>query len=267
MADDRELVIRALRRLAEAARKGQDPDAHPTVEEIIAYHSGELAEEQDLALRQHLLLCRDCPDLILALDGFAKLPDGESEPAPAGMDSAWEVVRQQLAREGWFRGGTGQVSRPRRPFLMPRNLLAAAAIVLVASLGFFLLRNERQLRQVEQPSPGLPQWEVPPPTRGQGVEPIDHGPFPRGFTLVVNPVGTWSSAEYRVELLKPGGGKLWDDSWRPKSPSASFYLEAPPGSLAPGEYRFRFTGRTAAEAVDERRFQLELSVPAPSRIQ
>jgi hypothetical protein len=256
MSDDRELVIRALRRLAEAARQGQDPDAHPAVEEIIAYHADELAEEQDRALRQHLLLCRDCPDLILALDGFAKLPDGEAEVTPAAMDSAWEGVRQQLAREGWFQGGKGKVAPSRRSSLIPRHLLAVAAIVLVACLGFLLLRNDRQLLRVEPPPPGLPQWEVPPAVRGEEVESIDQGPSPRGFLLVANPVGKWSSAEYQVQLLKPGGEELWAGRWRPKSPSSSFFLEVPPGSLPPGEYRLRLAGQGEADGVDERRFQL-----------
>ena len=260
MADDRELVIHALRQLAEAARQGQDPDAHPSVEEIIAYHAGELSEEQGRALRQHLLLCKDCPDLILALDGFAKLPDGEAEVTPAAMDSAWEGVRQQLAQEGWFQGGKGKVAPSRRSLLIPRHLLAAAAIVLVACLGFVLLRNDRQLRRVEQPPPGLPQWEVPPAARGEEeVETIDQGPSPRGFLLVTNPVGKWSSAEYQVQLLRPGGEELWAGRWRPKSPFASFYLEAPPGALAPGEYRLRFAGpQDSAEPPEVRRFQLGL---------
>jgi hypothetical protein len=259
MTDDRELVVHALRRLAAAARKGQPADAHPTVEEIIAYHAGELTAERHQALQQHLLLCRDCPDLILALDGFAKLPEGEVEAAPAGMDSAWEAVRHQLATEGWFAGGRGKVVRPWRTLLPPRTLLAAAALVVVASLGFFLLRNDRPLHIVEQPPPGSPQWELAPAVRGgEPVRTIGNPGSAGGFTLAVSPEGRWSSPEYQVELLGPEGRRLWNDPWRPRSPSTPFYLEVPRGSLPAGEYLLRLAGRGAApEPPDERRFRLD----------
>ena len=260
MTDDRELVVHALRRLAAAARKGQPADAHPTVEEIIAYHAGELTAERHQALQQHLLLCRDCPELILALDGFAKLPEGEVEAAPAGMDSAWEAVRQQLAAEGWFAGGRGKVVRPWRTLLPPRTLLAAAALVVVASLGFLLLRNDRSFHIVEQPSPGSPGWELAPAVRGgeESVRKVAPGSA-GGFTLEVRPEGRWSSPVYEVKLLlEPGGKQLWSGSWRPTSPSAPFFLEVSRGSLPAGEYLLRLAGRGAApDPPDERRFRLD----------
>jgi hypothetical protein len=263
MSDDRDLVIRALRRLAEAARQGQDPAAHPTVEEIIAYHAGGLSEEQDLTLRQHLLLCRDCPDLILALDGFAELPDGEAEAAaPAGMDSAWEEVRQQLLREGWFQGGTGKVSRPRRSFLLPRNLLAAAAIVLVASLAFFTIRGPggRQPRIVAQPEPGAVLEELGPAVRG----PVQEVAVPKTaerFFLSATPEGP-IFPEYRVELrtAEAPGRLLWSGPWHPPPGSPDLFLQIPRGFLPPGEYRLGLRrlqgGHPERKLADERPFRL-----------
>jgi hypothetical protein len=255
MTDDRDLVIRALRRLAEAAREGQDPDAHPTVEEIIAYHAGELPEEPHQALQQHLLLCRDCPDLILALDGFARLPEMEPEAAPAGMDSAWESVRRRLATEGWFEGGRSQRFR----WAAPRYLLAAAAILVVACLGFFLLRPAPSLRIVEQPPSGLPQWELDATVRRgeEATQKIGNPASEGGFILAASPEGRWASPAYQVELLGPGDKPLWSSPWRPKSPSSRFLLEVPRGFLSAGEYLLRLSGRQGApEPVDERRFRL-----------
>jgi hypothetical protein len=262
MSDDRELVLRALRRLAAKMREGQDAAAHPSVEDLVAYHAGELSEPEDRDLRQHLLLCRDCPDLILALDGFSKLPNGEGEPAPAGMDSAWEAVRRQLAREGWFAAGTGKVVRPRPFFLLPRNLLAAAAIVLVAGLGllFLGLPAGARPRIVAQPQSGAVFEDLGPAVRGP-VPRIKISGTAKWFTLVATPEGP-PYPEYRVELrtAQAPGRLLWSGPWRPSTGSPDLFLEIPRDFLSPGEYRLDLRGfsggRPAPEPPDERRFRL-----------
>jgi hypothetical protein len=262
MSDDRELVLRALRRLAAKMRQGQDAAAHPSVEDLVAYHAGELPEAEDRDLRQHLLVCRDCPDLILALDGFSKLPNGEGEPAPAGMDSAWDAVRAQLAREGWFADGTGKAVRPRPFFLLPRNLLAAAAIVLVAGLGllFLGLPNGSRPRIVAQPESGAVFEDLGPAVRGP-VPTIAIPGTAKSFILGATPEGS-PSPEYRVELrtAQAPGRLLWSGSWQPSPGSPDLFVKIPRGFLPPGEYRLnlrgRLGGRPAPEPPDERPFSL-----------
>jgi hypothetical protein len=156
VSDDRELVICALRRRVEEARRRQVPATHSSVEEIVAYYEGELSEEQDRELQRHLILCRDCPDLILDLDGFVHLPATRSEVPPPEMESVWRRLRRQLAAEGRFAGGR-PTRLSRRAALGP--LLAAALVVLLASLGLLLLRGDA-LRRVDTPRRDLPQLEV-----------------------------------------------------------------------------------------------------------
>ncbi|HEV7519375.1 MAG TPA: zf-HC2 domain-containing protein [Thermoanaerobaculia bacterium] len=257
MTDDRELVVRALRQLAEAARKGQEPDAHPAVEEIIAYHAGELPAEPHQALQRHLLGCRDCPELILALDGFANLPDGEPGAPPAGIDSAWEEVRRRLAAEGWFAGGRARPSR----WAAPRYLLAAAAIVVLASLSFVLLHvpADRQPRIVDHPEPGVPLRDLGPAVRGP-VQEIAVPKTAERFLLAATPEGP-SYPEYRVELRDASvpGRLLWFWPWHPRPGSPDLFLQVPRGFLSPGEYRLRLIGLEGgrpAPVPDERRFRL-----------
>jgi hypothetical protein len=262
MSDDRELVLRALRRLAAKVREGQDPAAHPSVEDLVAYHAGELPAERDEALRQHLLLCRDCPDLILALDGFTKLPNGEGEVAPAGMDSAWEAVRRQLAQEGWFQGGKGKAPRPRPFFLMPRSLLAAAAIALVAGLGllFLALPSGPRPRVVTQPRSGAAVADLGPDVRGP-VQAITISKSAERFFLSAAPEGP-PFPEYRVELRTAEAPRrlLWSATWRPTEGTPDLFLEIPRGFLSGGEYllelRGRKNGRPAPGLPDERHFHL-----------
>jgi hypothetical protein len=221
-----------------------------------------LPEAADGSLREHLLLCRDCPDLILALDGFSKLPDGEAEEAPARMEAAWDAVRRQLAREGWFAGGSGRSARPRYFPLTPRYLLAAAALVLVAGLGllFLGLPAGSRPRIVAQPQSGVAFKDLGPAVRGP-VATIQIPDSAKSFFLSATPEGP-PYPEYRVELrtAQVPSRLLWSGSWHPSAASPDLFVEIPRGFLASGEYRLDLRGFSGGhpvpEPLDERRFRL-----------
>jgi hypothetical protein len=266
MTEDRQFVIGVLRRLADEARMGQDPEAHPTVEDLVAYHAGELPEGRGGALQEHLVLCPDCPELILALDGFTKLPGGEPGTPPAGLDSAWEEVRRRLAEEGWFHREKAKTSwssaRLRRSFLLPRNLLAAAAIVLVVSLAFFIIGSpaSRLPRIVAQPESGAAFADLGPEVRGP-VQEIAVPKTAERFFLGATPEGP-IYPEYRVELLSAEAPNrlLWSGPWHPSPGSPDLFLQIPRGFLSPGEYRLGLRGIQGGHPerglADERRFRL-----------
>lgn len=254
MIDDRELVTLALRRRVEDARRRMLPASHSTVEEIAAYYEGEMPEEQGRELQRHLVLCRDCPDLLLDLDGFVHLPATKEGDAPPGLKSVWARLRRQLAEE--------ERSRARRPvpaegWRTRIHLLAAALLLFLASLGLLLLRTGSEpVRRVGAPERGLPQWEVAAAVRGGEESPaIGDRRAAAGFTLVASPEGPWDAAAYQVELRRLEGGRPWTWSWWPGSPSAPFFLAVPRGALPAGEYRLRFVPRPKGP-VEERRFRL-----------
>src|SRR4051812_48944015 len=262
MSQDRDLVIRSLRRRAEVAREGQDPEAHPSVEDLVAYHGNELSAEEDRTIQDPLVACRECPELILALDGFADLPAGEGGIAPAEVDSAWERVRQRLAGEGWFRGERDETSWPWHMLLAPqRRLVATMAIVALACLGAFLVLADRNPRIVDQTEVGATSWDLPPATRGP-AEKIVVSSTAGHFYLVMAPDGPQTYPEYQVELRTAGEqGKVWWHSpWHPKSDAAELFLRIPHGFLPAGKYQVKLQGlaggRPVREAVDERSFQL-----------
>jgi anti-sigma factor RsiW len=261
MVNDREFLKRALRRLAEETFKGQDPNAHPTVEELIAHHAGELSPDRESELERHLGLCHECPDLILALVGFSQLPGGGGGSS-AEVDSAWEEMRKKLAAQFWFEGGR----RSRRAglpafFTSWRPVLAAVAVVVVACLGLILFRGDAaEPRIVTQPPPGEIS-ELPPAVRGSGGSHQIQVPPSAGFTLEVMLEGSLSP-EYQIDLRRAAapGGSVWSHPWRPYSSTETLFLEIPPGFLPAGEYQLELrplvSGKPSQESPDVRKFQL-----------
>jgi Putative zinc-finger len=266
--NDRALVLRALHRLAAAARQGQDPEAHPAVEALVAYHAGELGADEEGEIRRHLLVCRDCPDLILALDNFTRLPESAVESLeflPTGMETAWQKVRGQLASEGWFESAAALPvpARRRRPLVAPGPLFAAAAVLAAACLGIFLLHQgpAGPPRIVETPPAPARAWdrELPPAVRGPGAKsPVVELPGSAAtFVLVVAPEGAWESPEYQVEIIHPGAlQSIWSQRWRPRSNTAPLVVVVPRDFLPAGDHLLRLRGRNSAEPVDERPFRL-----------
>jgi len=263
MSDDREFLKRSLRLLAEKVRQGQDPDAHPSVEDLVAYHAGELSDGQAREIQRHLGVCHECPELVLALDGFT-LPAGKPGISSAGVDSAWEEVRRRLAADGWFQGGARRGSRSWAPLSAPqRQLVAAVAAVVLACLGVFLVYGpaDRQPRLVDSVEAGEKAWDLGPATRGP-VQEIAVPPAVDHFVLQVAPEAPRPAAEYRLELRTAGlpGRLLWTETGRPGRDSGEFALKIPRRFLPAGEYRLQLrafvNGRSLPELPDERRFHL-----------
>jgi len=264
MSDDREFLKRSLRLLAEKVRQGQDPDAHPGVEDLVAYHAGELPDGRAREIQRHLGVCHECPELVLALDGFTHLPAGKPGISSAGVDFAWEEVRRRLAAEGWFQGGTRRGSRSWAPLSSPqRQLVAAVAAVVLACLGVFLVYGpaDREPRLVDSVAAGEPAWDLSPATRG----PVQEIPVPQAadhFVLQVAPEVPRPDAEYRLELRTASlpGRLLWTETGRPGRDSGEFALQIPRHFLPAGEYRLQLrafvNGRPLPESPDERRFRL-----------
>ncbi len=82
--------------LLELIDASPEPMDHPSPDQWIAYHRGELAAEEEARLQEHLVRCRDCFDLAAAAAEFA--PPDEEPGAGEEVDSAalWRLLRPQL---------------------------------------------------------------------------------------------------------------------------------------------------------------------------
>lgn len=77
------------------------PRGHAEPRELVAYHAGQMADEDAERLRDHLALCSECSDLLLDLIHFddLELPEGVAGPSEAEVELALESLKGRL-REG-----------------------------------------------------------------------------------------------------------------------------------------------------------------------
>lgn len=128
-----------IRRAIQAWSSGQEDavmSKHPEVEALVAYQEGNLDELACATIREHLVLCDDCRQELLALESFDQpIPEG-SDLLPSAQETAASWLRFEAARD----------ALPTPPLEQPlvarwRGLwLLAAAVLLAFAAGFFASR-------------------------------------------------------------------------------------------------------------------------------
>ncbi len=88
---------------------------HPEVEQLAAYHAGELAPDEEERIQDHLSVCRDCGDLVLELEAL------RDEPLPEDCDGETAADRDRID------GRQGAASDLRRAASAPSPLAWPAA--------------------------------------------------------------------------------------------------------------------------------------------
>jgi hypothetical protein len=116
----------------EADRYGND-GAHPTPEELAAYHSGELSEGKDEEIQIHLAACSECPDLLIDLEDLFEPRHRDLDLSDTWISGAWRDLRAKL----------GDVQESKGPFwrrwMRWFSAIPRPAYALSTGLMFFLL--------------------------------------------------------------------------------------------------------------------------------
>lgn len=194
---DREIAAEA-RRLA-AERAAPEGAGHAEPSDLAAYREGRLPEEQAEALRAHLLACRECGDLLLDLDTWARGELGSDLPPPSEFEiaAAWKGVRQaagEVYPAGSLPARRAAVS-PAPSVRWRRAPLALAAAGLIAAIGLSVQNAalRRELGALSAPTINAPVADLSAtPERGAAGEP----------TVVSLPAG---AAVFIVVLAPPPG--------------------------------------------------------------
>lgn len=240
--------------------------AHPSLDEIAAYHAGTLSPAEEARVQDHLVACRRCTAVLLERDELAREIEASAPAAPGEDAEAWEALRARLPRLSQrdephkvpMRPATPSVLRPgRRP---PRWLPAIAASLLVATLGLTAWNTSlrRRLAEIDQPQVNAPIHEIasgPVRSGGEGtVLELPHGT--RFYTLVLRPSSPPPpGSEWEVEIARPDGLVEWRGRGLRSDEHGSFSLTMSRGLVGEGEHVIRLSG-TGGIGQDEYRLRI-----------
>ena len=214
---------------------------------LAAYQAGELSAAEEDTLQEHLLGCRECTDLLLALDELHRPEEGE--PVPAGeLEAVWEGLAEKLPpREAAPAPLPFSRPGPSRPApSSPRWLQALAASLAAGVIGLSLWTAQlrRTVDELSQPQLNAPVEDLfPSPVRG-GPPPgvVEVAPGTRFFTLVLTPAGEGAFEDHEVEIARPDGSLVWRGTGLRPNRYGSFSLTLSRRLVGEGEYRLRLFG-------------------------
>ncbi|MCP4664113.1 MAG: hypothetical protein GY856_52685 [bacterium] len=230
--------------------------AHPTVDELIAYDTGELGAEEKDRLQDHLVICRDCFALIADLESFSEA--GRSAPRPerpADFEAAafWRTLRPRLATRRWH---------------IPA---AMAASFLVAALGFsfWVATQQRTIAELSEPQPNPRVYDLVADTSqrtGRVARPLEI-PSGVGFTLIFTPDLGREYPGYQVMIRDSEDSVVRTvEGVEKRLADETFTLWLPPGALPLGEYRVELYGLEGEGSELIARYRMRMVGPerAPS---
>jgi hypothetical protein len=249
--------------LLELINTAPKPVDHPSPDQWIAYHRGELPAEEEEHLQEHLARCRDCFDLAEGAAAFAQ-PDEDPDAGQAVETAAlWRLLRPRLDPPSDptpqnVRDISAGPRRRRWGSRLPMSLAASFFVALVAMTGWSL-HQQSALSALRAPKPGAPIIDF---SAGERLPASGETTLPGGpSTLVIHPSDELPA--YRLALRDAATGReLWSFELRPDQDLAlTLQLsEGPP----PGHYRLELSdasgGRTGG-VIDTRL----LRVPEPGR--
>jgi hypothetical protein len=131
--------------------EARDPGDHPAPEVLAAYHAKELSSSDDLRVREHIVACRECADLVLDLQALYNVgKEDSSGVADLEQATAWRDLREQIPFRLPFRPEPlGQPAKEtdtrRRGFFAPlRPAWGIAAVLAIATISGILVYQLRE---------------------------------------------------------------------------------------------------------------------------
>jgi putative zinc finger protein len=230
--------------LLELIETSPEPADHPSPDQWIAYHRGELAAEEEARLQEHLARCRDCFELAEGAAAFAR-PDAEPNAGQEVETTAlWRLLRPQLGPSGDnVRAiSAGARGRPLWTFRLA-STLAASFFVALVGMTAWNLRQRSALEALRQPQPNAPIFDI------ASVERASNG---REWTMPAGPQMLVLHPDedlpvYRLVIREDATGReLSSHELRPYDFALTLYL---PVGLRPGLYRLELADGKAGRIL------------------
>lgn len=251
--------------VALAEQERQDTQEHPVAEGLVAYHAGDLDDAAAERIQEHLGICPDCAQMVLALDAFTD-DDllANDDRAAADEEADWAVIEARLLQDGTVR--PADVAAFRSPSLEPAPVPELPQHTqptlynwraLAATLAFVCLGLSIWVAVLSQRTPANP---VELRTNIHAVdlltqERIERQGFPDGqleipggadyVLFFLNGADSGRFADYGVELRRDDGELLWTADGVYRAPEGNFTVEIPRTALRPGRYKLRIEGLNA----------------------
>lgn len=255
--------------------QGRRPDAdHPRIEELVSYHAGEIAGEEEERLQEHLSLCPECTQLLLDLDGFEKLapPEDKRHRAAADVEGAWQKLTGRLSAEPEAAGAGVLPFQPpprhgklRRYVLQP---LVAVLTIAVVALSFWVATLRRELRALSQPQSAVQVIDLFADEdvryrREKHEEIVQASRGAETLVLLLRLVEARIFPAYRIELSDNEGNVLWQRDGLQPNEDESFPLTIAGSFFSPGLYEIRLFGSEGESHELLRSYQIRV-VDAPA---
>jgi len=233
--------------------EGGQAGPHPSVDDLIRYHGGDVDGVEEERVRHHLVACAECLETLLDLDGFVGAGAG-------GVDSGER-------RDGIVDLAAVRAARARRegaagPGWRIAFAVAASLLVVASSLAVWVVQERdaagdlrRQVAQLSAPQPDVPIVDLLPDsaTRSEtGTRtPVELPSGEDSVTFVLNLPQASELTDFEVDLVAPDGRVTWSGPVA-RSRYGTFTLGLRRRGLGPGENRVRLYG-----LEDGRRRRLE----------
>ena len=234
-----------LQELIEASPKAVD---HPSPDQWMAYHRGELAADEETRFQEHLVRCRDCFDLAEGAADFAQPDEGTGAGQEVDTAALWRLLRPQLdpqpnpprdpprdpPPQNVREISAGPPRRQTRGFRLPMTLAASFFVALVG-LAAWNLSLRGDLEELRAPKPGAPIVYFSAGERlsapGERTLPVTAGPW----MLVFPPAEPLPA--YRLTLRDETADEELGSYVLEPDEDLALTLHLPEG-LPPGRYRF-----------------------------
>lgn len=221
-------------------KEARDPGPHPTPEELSAYHAQELSPADDLRVREHVVACRECADLVLELQAFHDA--GKEEPSGVvdlEQAAAWRGLRERMEFEPGKAPPLASRSVFRRFFASAQGGYSIAAALLVTVVGLTawnvsLVRESREPRAIP-----IRTFEDVGSLRAGGQPP--ELPLVLPALIILSLPTEAPDLLYRVDFVREGG-RHSERSLEASAQGTELSISLPEGMLPPGRYDVRVAG-------------------------
>lgn len=88
--------------LVEEARRRPDPVFHPSLDDLDRYRLGKLTREKMKELREHVVTCGSCSELLLDMERFDAPSEDDLTVSDAEINASWgNLVESELMSRVW----------------------------------------------------------------------------------------------------------------------------------------------------------------------